>query len=281
MKLSIATNIPIEFHGEENGLRLLAEAGFDTVDWSFFIPGMQDRLLRVDYLEQAEHSKSLLEKYGLICNQSHAGFTFRYGMEMSTACPEYLFSCRCIEYAALLGAKDIVVHTIRTPEPDVDFVEYNLHFFKSLEPLCQKFGIRIGVENACGVKSVDQINRFCEALSPEHFVVCLDIGHANIGQNPAEYARAIAPGRLQSLHVHDNKGTSDDHMLPYLGAINWKEMIRCLIDCGYSGDFTMEAGKFLRAFPPELTLDALKLYFAVGSQLVRTFETMLMEVDHE
>ena len=278
MKLSIATNIPMEFHGEEAGLKMLAEAGFDTVDYSFFIPGTPDRLLRDDYLEQAENTKQLLKKYGLECNQSHAGFTFRYGMDMSTDCPEYLFSCRCIEYAALLGAKDVIIHTIRVPDENVDFVEYNIGFYKSLEPLCEKFGIRIAVENASGTWSVEQINRFCEALSPEHFVVCLDIGHAKMnGYEPDDFARMVTPGRLQSLHVHDNCGTKDDHNLPYLGVIDWKETLRALIDIGYEGDFTMEAGKFLRPFPKELTADALKLYCAVGRQLVRTYEEMLKE----
>ncbi len=275
MKFSIATNIPIEFFGEEKGLELLANTGFDTVDYSFFIPEEDKRLLEDDYMEQAERTRLLLERFGLSCNQAHAGFKFRYGMEMSTECPEYLFSCRCIEYAAHIGAKDIILHTVRVPKEAEDFVDYNIRFFKSLEPLCEKFGIRIAVENASGATSIDKINRFCEALSPEHFVVCLDIGHAQVSElAPCEFARKISSERLQALHVHDNCGTKDDHTLPYLGVVDWDATLQALIDIGYEGDFNMEAGKFLRAFPKELIPEALKLYYSVTSYLAHKFEEM-------
>ena len=45
MRISMATNIPFEFFGEEEGLRLLKETGFDTADYSLYIPGTFERLL--------------------------------------------------------------------------------------------------------------------------------------------------------------------------------------------------------------------------------------------
>lgn len=273
MKISMATNIPFEFFGEKGGLELLKKTGFDTVDYSLHIPGAYERLLSSDYLEYAKNSRSLLEKIGMSCNQAHAGFKFEYGMEMNDSCPEYLYACRCIEYASVLGAEDIVVHTIWVPNKEVDAVDYNIGFYKSLEPFCERFGIRIAVENAAGTKSVEQINRFCEALTPEHFSVCVDIGHINKdGYVPGELIRGVAPGRVRSLHIHDNHGQIDEHTLPYLGNIDWNEVISALVDIGYCGDFTMEAGKFLRAFPNELKADAMKLYYSVARHLAEEFE---------
>lgn len=267
MKCSIATNIPIEFYGEEQGLFLLAETGFDTVDYSFFVPGEDSRLLADDYLEKAEKTKNLLKKLGLSCNQAHAGFKFRYGMNMNEQCPEYLFCCRCIEYAALLGAENIIVHGIAVPDNE-DFVDYNIQFYKSLEPLCGRFGINIAVENVGGARDVETINRFCEGLPSEHFSVCVDIGHANLTKiGPAEFLRSVASGRVKALHIHDNCGDADAHTIPYLGGIDWQETLGALIDIGYTGDLTMEAGKFLRAFPTNLKPDALKLYYSVVKNL--------------
>lgn len=273
MKFSIATNIPVEFFGEEKGLQLLAEAGFDTVDCSLFIPGSMDKLLSDDYLTAAHHTKELLDRYGLVCNQSHAGFSFRYGMEMNTDCPEYLFSCRCIEYASIVGAKDVVVHAVRVPRDQVDFDEYNIGFYKSLEPVARKHNIRIAVENASGITTPEQINHICSELPSDVFSVCLDIGHAMVaGFDPAEFASSIIPGRLTSLHIHDNSGKSDDHALPYLGVNDWERTVDGLIKCGYNGELTMEAGKFLRPFPKELIPDALKLYCSVGKHLADMYE---------
>ena len=277
MQVSIATNIPIEFFGEEKGLELLTKTGFKMVDYSLFIPGEDTRLLEDDYIEKARKTKKLLEKFGLKCNQAHAGFKFRYGMEMNEQCPEYLYCCRCIEYAALLGAKNIVVHGILVPETE-DFAEYNIRFFKSLEPLCRRFNINVAVENVGGSRPLNVLNRICRALPQDCFTVCVDIGHANLTElKPCEFLRGVISGRVQALHVHDNCGDSDDHTIPYLGGIDWDETLEALIDIGYNGELTMEAGKFLRAFPTELKPEALKLYYSVVSHLARVFEEKLQQ----
>ena len=67
-----AMNIVSDFNhvmqafGEEKALCMVKEAGFDGVDYPFPNPDVLSHLLDDDYLERAERTKKLLQKYGQI-----------------------------------------------------------------------------------------------------------------------------------------------------------------------------------------------------------------------
>ena len=44
-----------------------------------------------------------------------------------------------------------------------------------------------------------------------------------------------------SLHIQDNDGTRDGHLIPGDGTVNWDEFIAVLKKIGYCGDCVMEA----------------------------------------
>ena len=55
-------------------------------------------------------------------------------------------------------------------------------------------------------------------------------------------------------HVHDNYH-GDDHLLPFLGQIDWKTMTTILREAGYSGNITLEL--VYGAIPPVMKPDFL------------------------
>lgn len=60
-------------------------------------------------------------------------FAFRYGDEMPLSQNRYRDIVCTIEFSFLLGAKYTVVNNILSPA-GVELVDYNLRFFKRLEP---------------------------------------------------------------------------------------------------------------------------------------------------
>ena len=50
----------------------------------------------------------------------------------------------------------------------------------------------------------------------------------------------IAGDRLWSLHVHDNHGEADEHLIPGLGTIQWPPVLKALERINYAGPFMME-----------------------------------------
>ena len=59
-----------------------------------------------------------------------------------------------------------------------------------------------------------------------------DVGHANLMDAPAgeRLEKSFAPMKelVASLHLHDNHGDKDEHLLPYEGSIDWKAAILLL-----------------------------------------------------
>lgn len=59
---------------------------------------------------------------------------------------------------------------------------------------------------------------------------CFDVGHAHLNEGVAA-AYSIMGDRIRSTHVHDNGGTSDDHLFPFIhsgGSIDWTETMHLL-----------------------------------------------------
>lgn len=105
-------------------------------------------------------------------------------------------------------------------------------------------GTAICLENlgpGSGVHTSDDFDRLLAAVNAPNLAICLDTGHANIaGVDNAAFVRRAGP-RLKALHIADNLGQHDDHMLPWgRGTIRWPEVLRALGEVGYAGLFNFE-----------------------------------------
>lgn len=275
MKLVIETYIPRLYLGDEESLKLIKETGFDGVDYSFYYMKPENTVLGEDYLEHAHRIKALLTKYSLVCNQTHAPFNSIYGSPLDCSDDMYLSIVRAMESSAILGAKHIVVHGVGVPE-DVDCFEYNLAYYRSLEPYCKKFGIKIAIENATSLKEQEMHNSILEALDPQWFCGLVDVGHAIWrGYTAQDYIRGVLPGRLEGLHIHDNFGNGDHHMIPGIGVIDWDKVVEALADIGYSGDFTLESWKFMACYGPERLNDTIHMTYIAAKMFADRLENLL------
>ena len=276
MLIAIENYIPWSRFGEETALKLIKNAGFDCVDFSLFFDA-STHFLDDSYVEKALHTKKLLEENNLLCNQAHAPFDFTYGDTMDCSCAHFLAVTRAIEYAAIIGAKHIVVHGIRVPSSSgtEESLEYNYQYYKSLEPYAKKFGIQIALENLAAAFSVPyMMNEMLKRLDSTTFVVCVDVGHAPLCRVPAEsYIRAVPAEKLKGLHIHDNRGIEDDHLLPGFGILPWDKILEAIALSGYNGDFTLEITRFMRATDVNATSEALSFAAATGRSMVQKIES--------
>jgi len=72
--------------------------------------------------------------------------------------------------------------------------------------------------------------------------ICLDFGHARLDHPGGDVVDAVevAAGHLLAIHVHDNRGRSDDHLVPFDGAIDWAASLTAVQKVGYDGALTFE-----------------------------------------
>lgn len=73
--------------------------------------------------------------------------------------------------------------------------------------------------------------------------VCLDVGHVFLLGDLMDGIEALS-GHLVAVHLHDNHGRQDDHLVPFDGSIDWPPALMALQKVGYAGRliFELDAG---------------------------------------
>jgi sugar phosphate isomerase/epimerase len=69
--------------------------------------------------------------------------------------------------------------------------------------------------------------------------ICLDFGHAHLMGGTVDAAEMLA-GHVITTHVHDNRGTTDDHLVPFAGSIDWPMTLAAMWKIGYTGPLVFE-----------------------------------------
>jgi sugar phosphate isomerase/epimerase len=282
--------------GLENALRMIKEAGFDSIDYSLEPMLDPDHILNQEgeYRAEAKRIRALADAAGLPITQTHTPFSFRDWND-PTVYEKFILPAikRSIEISGILGAEVAVVHplhhwTYKGHEEEI--FQKNMEFYRSLIPLCKEYNVKVGIENMFqrellrGQISFDTCNqipefiRYIDTLDSEYMVACLDIGHVGLPVRDDEawdFIRALGHDRLQSLHVHDNNYRSDSHSLPYFGKIDWNEVTKALGEIDYQGHFTYEIdiGGFMSPFMnDEFALTAVRYAHDVGRNLCALVE---------
>lgn len=274
--------------GIYEGLRMIKEAGFDAYDMSLFSVGDFDKIAREggDWREEARKVRAYADSIGLPCNQTHPIFPPVNGDEKDPERYETLL--RHLEISSILGAKIAVVHPIQYLyyQKNVEKLkEMNMEFYRGLIPYCEKFNIKIAVENMWRRyydKSLSIVDSVCsrsaefrdyvDTLNSPWIVACLDIGHVSlVGGDMTDMIHTLG-SHLQALHVHDTDTVSDLHTLPFCGKIDFEEVTQALAEIGYCGDITLESDSFYGNIPanqPNL-YQAAACYMAAVAGTVRS-----------
>jgi sugar phosphate isomerase/epimerase len=299
MKLSVQTLGTIDIIGIEAGMKAIADAGFDALDfgldgfhkWEDLVVGKKNEFFAgnevYDYVNKV---KAEADKYGITFGQMHAPFPIfiaksREGSENMKA-----DIAKCIEMCSSIDCPRIVIHPIfdgsaRFPSmTKEEEIRVNMEYYSSLIPLLKKHNVICCLENmwaqdwktkkvytaSCSDVNevIDYIDKLNEIAGEKRFGFCLDIGHLLLlGQDPCNWIEKLGD-RLETLHTHDNDGVNDQHVLPYLGCANWERFILGLRKIGYSRNFSFEVSSFNRKFPNDLVPAALKLTADMGRYFI-------------
>lgn len=281
MILSTQTDFLGRAYGEAEAIRMLAKAGFDAFDFSFFamFDNPEYPMNGPDFRDYAKSLRAVADACGIPCNQAHAPFASGTGDAADDA-RRFRTIVQSMEAASILGAKIIVVHPIHHLPyitHAAELKEINVDFYRRLVPYCEKFGIKVACENMWQYNPVvsriidstcSRPGEFCEyldAVNSPWIVGCLDVGHTALtDEDLGGFVRIMGAGRLQALHVHDNDFLEDTHTMPFISKIDFSALVTALKDINYQGDFTLEADHFLEKFPLPLVPDALALLYKTG-----------------
>lgn len=295
MLLSTQTDRFGQRFGDEKAIRMLAEAGFDAIDYSMFGMVDPDHILNGETaFAYVDHLKEVADECGVVFNQAHAPFSFR-NWDDEEHYNSFIFPTvvRALELAARMGVKIIVVHPIHHlpyEENAEKLYEMNMAYYGALIPYCEKFGIKVATENmwerdkkrgyiqhdTCSRAA--EFNRYLDDLNSEWIVGCLDLGHCGlVGVDADKMIREMGAKHIHALHVHDNDHISDAHIEPYGGKMDWKAITKALGEVGYQGDFTFEADNFFNPMDEEFLPVAAKYLHDIGRWMIGQIEAAKQE----
>ena len=280
MELAIQFYDSWKYRGIDGGVKAIKDAGFDGMDMSYQLDATSF-FLGDDYLEKANEVKAALKKYGLKCRQAHGPIECYYGMELNDSSPEYVRVKRAIESASVIGIDHIVIEGIEAPTPHASYlnIENNYKFYRSLEPLCEKYNIVIAVENLRkSFTYPDLMNEIIRRLDSPWFRALIDVGHTWVrgDMQPGEFIRELDRGIICGLHVHDTHGIRqgvDEHLAPWMAEIDYDDLMKALREVDYKGDLTFEIRAFIDKYASRGLLDeALKFAEAIGRKLISMYQ---------
>jgi len=151
-----------------------------------------------------------------------------------------------------IGIENAVIHLSASPEPDAQKRhEKVLKILADLAEFLKGTDLCICIENLyenCDTMSADEILTYIDEVNSEQLGICLDTGHLHLANAQGKTAQSQrefivkAGRRLKALHIANNNGICDLHLLPFncSHGIHWDEVVRALIDVGYNGIFNLE-----------------------------------------
>ena len=155
---------------------------------------------------------------------------------------------RNLRCAQILGIPYMVVHPVfRAPDGRIyknceEYLEINQRHFTSLLEEAEKHQVTLLCENLLWGASIPPAvqSELVDRVASPYFGWCFDTGHANRCGLPQTSLLGLAHPPL-SLHVQDNHGDHDSHLIPGDGSIDWKAFLDTLHAIGYTGDLVLEA----------------------------------------
>lgn len=264
---SIATDYKEDTGCPYPHLQAIAEAGFSHVHWCHH--------WCTDFMYSAPEINQIIEwlgELGLRVTDVHASA----GSEKHWASAreyERLSGVELVanrmEMAARLGSDAIVLHIPLVPEEDAARVAYWDRVRRSLDALevCGRAtGVRVALENGFTPQSWTPIAGVLEAYGPEFAGICYDSGHGNLSGNGLDCLEARAD-RLVCIHLHDNDGASDQHLLPGMGTVDWERLAAILAKSSYRKWINLEVSQGRSGY--EDTAAFLREAQAIAQRLTR------------
>jgi len=132
---------------------------------------------------------------------------------------------RALEVAEHLPFRYLVLHLgVPGEEYDLDKFDAALTSLEHLNLFAKERGTQIMLENIpSGLSAPERMVTFFHYTRLD-LKVCFDTGHAHLAGGVQSAFRTLRD-RIGAIHLHDNHGEKDEHLLPFEGVIDWTQAI--------------------------------------------------------
>lgn len=137
-------------------------------------------------------------------------------------------------HAAELGARTYVLH-LGPHRPDETKQASWDRVRRAVDEMAshaEALGLALALENGLPdyMMTNEELLAFVAGYDAPAVGLCYDSGHAHVTGDAAGVLSAFAP-HVVTVHLHDNDGASDQHLIPGQGTIAWKPVVCALAQC--------------------------------------------------
>ena len=285
-KIGISCKAVVKRYGISRGFEIIKRAGFDAVDYSVEEYKPEDNIYggSDDAFESHFYEiKKKAEEWELEISQTHGRCATYFPNDEERTVWVDKVNALDLRATAALGAPSCVTHFINNTrwgkQPPELLHRLTASMYGKMVPYAERYGVNIAMETFGAARvSGDRIRDFFadpkefkyqfDRLNTKNKTICVDTGHTHEAESfwvpPPEEMIRILGKDISILHLHDNSGHWDDHLLPGMGNIKWPAVFDALDEVGYSGVYNFElsiafagqlldeyvafAGRYLREF---------------------------------
>ena len=202
-----------------------------------------------DVLETAKNFANFLKEYNFEISQGHLWLKIKICADDTAL--EKLF--QWIDMYEEIGIKNMVLHCDNLSETNLsreEKIEKNIEKLQILAEYIKNKEITVCLENLrphspeeteLVDRSADDLLYIIERIGSSKFGICLDTGHLNLTDKNQREFILKAGDKLKALHITDNDGNTDQHLMPFnRGTVDFPEIIKALKEIKYNGIFNLE-----------------------------------------
>ena len=266
----------------DEGFKKAKALGLDTFDVQCLInPELYeyDEKVLDEYFEKLSRAS---KEYGIELFQSHALWDMSIDQRVEE---NRKFIIQRYKEAAVMsskmGIRNMVCHTLYVdgfgkdlnPEKGMD---ENILLFRELGEFAGDLGVNICIENLPftqveSVSKVENVMKIVKAIGLQNVGMCLDTGHAHLFKKDISEDVDIIGEKLFALHIHDNNGDGDHHLIPYYGNIDWDAFLKALARSGFEGSLNYETN-VRQAVSEKATEEFRKAFFVCCREMANMVE---------
>jgi L-ribulose-5-phosphate 3-epimerase len=205
-------------------LRLIKEVGFDAVSlwWKGADRNIQPEMAR---------------NFGLGIDNIHTPFNNANDLWLDNLNGEdYLNMLKsCVDDCKIHNIRMAVVHITGFSDPP-EISKTGMERIKKLVGYAENKNVYLAFENLNFLQHLDYV---LENVQSDYLGFCYDSGHENCFHSEADCLSRYGK-RLFAIHIDDNFGDHDTHLLPFDGTVKWDEVKEKLKKCREIDYLTLE-----------------------------------------
>lgn len=174
---------------------------------------------------------------------------------------EYLRAC--LKSAAAHDLPVAVLHVTSGHKPP-PVSDIGIRRFQALADMAEKAGMILALEN---LRRLDYLDYVFAGVKSTALGFCYDSGHDLLYAESPYLLLDQYGDRLKALHLHDNKGVMDEHIVPGAGYIDWP-LVKSKLSKYWQGPIMLECQNYGRALKRISPAAYLQMAFKAATELL-------------